>query len=182
MLANISIKAILGILFFSLSNANIQFNGKKLIQRLYTIAEALSTTRKIEIINKKDFAKIALDNHFETFLVHIAALKALKMTIHLLQAALIIFLQPNKALTEIFSKYLDDDNVFLANFAIELPKHNNMNNHIIKLVKNKHLFYKLIHILGPTESKNLTIYIKIHLKTGFNQLSKSPTRAFILIH
>lgn len=64
--------------FFSFSNANIEFAElKKLTWRSYNTTEALPTTDRIEIINKKGFAKTVLDKNFETFVMHIAALEIL---------------------------------------------------------------------------------------------------------
>ena len=42
----------------------------------YTAAEALPTTKWVELIDKKKFAKAALDEESETFMVYVAALEA----------------------------------------------------------------------------------------------------------
>ena len=60
--------------FLTLSNANVQFIEKKLTWRSYTSAEALPTTKRVEFINKKEFAKTALDANSETFVVYVASL------------------------------------------------------------------------------------------------------------
>lgn len=57
-------------LFLAFSNKNLQLGAKNLI------AEFLSTTSRVELINKKAFAKAVQDKHFETFIVYVAALKA----------------------------------------------------------------------------------------------------------
>lgn len=73
--------------FLSLSNTEVQFDAEKLTWRTYTIAEALSTTSQVELIDKKEFAKIALDVNLKTCTMHISALKATKRpTIHLSRA------------------------------------------------------------------------------------------------
>ena len=76
---------------FIYNNANIQFAEKKLIWRYYIVAEALSTTKRVELINKKQFAKTALDEKSKTFVVHIVTLRVspglAKMTIHPLLVA-----------------------------------------------------------------------------------------------
>ena len=83
--------------FLTFSNTNIQFAKKKLIWRFYTAAKALPTTKQVELINKKEFAKAALDDKSETFVVHVAALEALprlaKITIHPSQAIQIAVLK-----------------------------------------------------------------------------------------
>ena len=74
-------------LFFSLSNTNIYFDKKKLTWRTYTIAETMSTFKKVELIDKYNFIKVALDENSEIFVIHVAALKVVKLAeiaIHLL--------------------------------------------------------------------------------------------------
>lgn len=73
--------------FLTFSNANIQFAEKKLIWRSYSIAKALSTAKRVELIDKKKFAKVTLDKESETFVVYVAALEApiIEMTILLLE-------------------------------------------------------------------------------------------------
>ncbi len=68
----------LEIAFLSLDNANVKFTElRKLIWRSYTTAKALTTTSWVELINKREFAKAALDKNSETFVVYIAILKAM---------------------------------------------------------------------------------------------------------
>ena len=98
--------------FLALSNADIQFNTESFTWRFYSIAEALSTTKWIELINKHEFVKSTLDKNSATFVVYIATLKALEPAIHFSQAPLLAVLQQNKASTEISSDYADYANVF----------------------------------------------------------------------
>ena len=60
--------------FLTLSNADIQFVEKKLTWRSYTTAKALLTIKWIELIDKKEFAKVALDENSETFVIHVTSL------------------------------------------------------------------------------------------------------------
>ena len=46
---------------------------KELTWRSYTVAEALPTTKRVEIIDKKEFAKAALDENVEVFVVHVTS-------------------------------------------------------------------------------------------------------------
>ena len=68
---------VLGMCFLTFCNADIQFAKKKLIWRSYTVVEALQITKRVEIINKKELAKTALDKESETFMMHVATLEAL---------------------------------------------------------------------------------------------------------
>ena len=63
LLADISMEVVLGISFLTFGNANIQFTKKQLTWRTYTTKKALPTTRQVEIIDQKEFAKTALDEN-----------------------------------------------------------------------------------------------------------------------
>lgn len=91
-------------------------------------------------------------------------------------------MQADKAPTKIVSEYLNYANGFLINFAIELPEHNVMNDHTIKIIEGKQPLYRPIYSLGLVELETLKIYIKAYLKTGFFQPSKFPRKAFILFN
>ena len=89
LLAETSMEVVLGMPFLTLSNSDIQFAAKELIWRSYNAAEALPTTKRAELIDKKEFAKAVLDEKSETFVVHVAALEAslAGMAIHPSRAA-----------------------------------------------------------------------------------------------
>ena len=76
-------EVVIGIFFLTLSYADFQFDSKKFTWRSYTAAEALPTTSRVELIDKKKFAKAALNKNSETFVMHIAGLKVpIVMPIH----------------------------------------------------------------------------------------------------
>ena len=80
---------------------------------------------------------IALDENTKTFVVYIVILSAPTMQVHpFLQAQIGLFLA-NKAPTKVLPKYLDYDDVFLFDFAKELPENTGINEHVIELVKGK---------------------------------------------
>lgn len=69
-------EVVLGILFRFFDNTNIEFAELgKLTWRSYIVAETLSTTSYIELNDKKEFAKIALDKNSKTFVIHISTPK-----------------------------------------------------------------------------------------------------------
>lgn len=73
---------VLKIPFLFFSNINIEFSElRKLICRFYTTTKTLPTTSQIELINRREFAILALDDNLENFIVHIATLEAI--SIHL---------------------------------------------------------------------------------------------------
>lgn len=95
----------------------------------------------MELINKKEFVKAALNKNSETFVVYIAALKTLlaKMSIYHIQKTQIVILQYNKALIKILPKYLYFADIFLFELIIELLKNKVINKYTIELKKDKPL-------------------------------------------
>ncbi len=78
-------EVVLGISFLSFNNINVKFAElEKLTWRSYIAAKALPITNRVKIINKKKFAKAALNKNFETFVIYVAALEVLTaMSIYL---------------------------------------------------------------------------------------------------
>lgn len=62
--------------FLTFLNANIQFIKKELIWRIYITVEDTPITKKVKLINKRKFAKMAWNKNFVIFMVHIVTLKA----------------------------------------------------------------------------------------------------------
>ena len=58
--------------FLSFSKVEIDFSKRELTWKAYTIAEALPTTKKVQIISQKEFAKAALDPEQEFFVLYVA--------------------------------------------------------------------------------------------------------------
>ena len=132
--ADISIEVVLGMLFFTLGNFDIQFAEKKLIWKTYTTKEALLITRQVEIIDQKEFARVVLNKNIEVFVVHVSSLGS-KITIHLAKEAQLALLLAKKV--TVLAKYLDFANVFLEESANILPEQIGANEHTIKLQEGK---------------------------------------------
>ncbi len=71
LLADTSMEVVLGMPFLAFNNADFQLGAKKLTWRTYTTAEALPTTSRVELIDKREFARAALDEKSETFVVYV---------------------------------------------------------------------------------------------------------------
>ena len=82
LLADTSVEVILGMPFPTLSNADVSFAERELTWRSYTAAEALPTTKRVELIDKKEFDKAALDENVEAFVVYVTSLSLGSMSIH----------------------------------------------------------------------------------------------------
>ena len=89
LLANTSIKVVLGMFFLALSNADILFDTESFTWRSYSAAEALPTTMRVELIDKHKFAEVASNENSKTFIVHVAALEVLELAVHPSRALLL---------------------------------------------------------------------------------------------
>ena len=174
LLADISAEVVLGMPFLTFSNADVQFVEKELTWRFYTTAKALPTTKRVELINKNEFAKAALDEKSRTFVVYVASLN-LTPGIHPDMAAQIASLLSEEV--KIPDKYSDFTDVFSKEKALVLPERTKLNEHAIDLEDGKQPPYGPIYSLGPVELETLKIYIETYLKTGLIRPSKSPAGA-----
>lgn len=106
LLANTSMKIVLGILFFSLSNANIWFVKRKLKWKKYIITKILPTKKRVKLENCKEFVATALDPKEKAFVIYIALLKV-QNKVHLLYTAKIALLITDKILVKVSKKYVE---------------------------------------------------------------------------
>ena len=178
LLVDLSVKVVLGMPFLTLSNADIKFAQKELTWRSYTAAEALPTTKRVEIIDKKEFTKAALDENVEAFVVHVTSLSLNSMPIHPAREAQIASLVIEEV--QIPSEYSDFSDVFSEERASILPEATELNQHAIELQEGQQPPYGPIYSLGPVELETLKTYIETNLANGFIRPSKSPAGASIL--
>ena len=61
LVVNISPEVVFGILFLTLSSTDVDFSGRELWWRTYTIKKALFITRRIKLVGKKEFAVVVYD-------------------------------------------------------------------------------------------------------------------------
>ncbi len=181
LLADVKQNIVLGILFLTMSNADINFQAHELQWRSYTTGDILLTTRRVKLIGKKKFTAAALDLEHKAFVVYIAALSIDSGDeVYPSRRAQIADLKVDEASTKVLTKYVDFVDVFSPKLAIELPKHTGINDHAIELVNNWQTSYDPINILGPVELETLKAYIKNNLANGFIRPSKFPSGATIL--
>ena len=141
-MANVSPDVVLKMPFLTLSDADIDFSGQKLRWKIYTAKKALPTTRRVELVGKKEFAAIALDLESETFVVYVASLSSdaspssspLKLNVYPSRRPQLSNLIAKKALTKVLAEYSDFANLFSLELASKLRKHTGINNHAIELV------------------------------------------------
>ena len=68
--------------FLKISNADVSFGKGTLTWKTYITHKALSTTKQVQIIDKKDFVIAALDVNNKTFVMHVAIWEREKMPVH----------------------------------------------------------------------------------------------------
>ena len=183
LVANVSSEVVLGMLFLTLSAADVDFSTQELRWRTYTPEEVLPTTRCVKLVGKKEFAAAALDPEHETYIVHVASLSStplVSLDVHPSRRPQVSGLIAKVALTKVPTKYSDFADVFSPDLAFKLPEHTGINDHAIKLVDSQQPSYGLIYSLGPVELETLRAYIETNLANGFIKPSKSPTGASIL--
>lgn len=152
-------------LFLAFSNAEVSFAQKELTQRFYITSEALLTTKRIKVIDQKEFATAVLNPNKEAFIVYVVFFSlGSKVAIHLAQKAQIATLDTKKVIVP--PEYLNYANIFLEASGAELLKYTGINNHPINLVDNKQLPYGLIYSLRLVELKTLKTYIETNLANG----------------
>ena len=177
MLANTTLKLIFGMLFFIFSNIDIQFKQRALTWKFYTIDKTLPTTKWVELVNKKEFTKVALDENCKTFGVYVTFLN-LALRISSDKKAQIAFLLTKEV--KIPDKYSDFIDIFSKKKALILSEWNKLNEHTINLENGKQLPYRPIYSLGLVKLETLKTYIETHLKTGFIQSFKFAMGTLIL--
>ncbi len=181
LLADVRPDIVFGMLFLTMSNTNVDFQARDLQWRSYITGEVLSTTRRVELIGKKEFAAAALNPEHEAFVVHVAALGINSDDkVHPSRRAQIAHLKADEATIKVPSKYADFANIFSPKLAVELPEHTRINDHAIELVDDRQPPYGPIYSLGPVELETLKAYIENNLASGFIRPLKSPTGALIL--
>ncbi len=137
LLADVKSDVVLGILFLTMSNANVDFRAWNQQQRSYITRDVLPTTKRVELIGKKKFAATSLNLEHEFFVVHVVALGVdLGDEVYPSKKTQIAHLKVDEAPTKVFSEYTDFVDVFSSQLAAELPKHMRINNHAIELVND----------------------------------------------
>ena len=189
LVANVSPEVVLGMPFLTLSGADVDFSGRELRWKTYTAEEALPTTRRVELVGKKEFATAALDLESETFVVYVPSLSSnaspssspLKLNVHPSRRPQVSGLIAEEAPTKVPAEYSDFADVFSPDLASKLPEHTEINDHAIELVEScQQPPYGPIYSLKLVELETLKAYIETNLANGFIRPSKSPVGAPIL--
>ena len=157
LVANVSPEVVLGMLFFTLSSADVDFSGREFRWRIYTIDKDLPTTRRVKRVGKKEFAATALNPEHETYVVPVASLSStplasLRLTslnVYPPRRPQISDLIAKEAPTKVSTEYSDFTNVFFPDLASKLPEYTGINDYAIELVKGQQPPYRPIYSLEP---------------------------------
>ena len=138
LLADVKLEILLGILFLTINNVNIDFQAWNLQWRSYIIENVFPTTIQVELIRKKKFAVTALDPGYRAFVVHVTVLSVdLGDKMHPSKRVQLAYLKADGALTKYPSEYADFADVFSPKLVAELSEHTKINDHAIKLVDDQ---------------------------------------------
>ena len=86
----------------------------------------------------------------------------------------------NKAPTEVFVEYSNYSNIFLMENLADVPENFKINEHAIKLEKDKKPLLGFIYNLRLVKLETLKTYIKTNLANSFIRSFISPAGALIL--
>ena len=189
LVANVSPEVVLGMAFLILRGADVDFLGRVLRWRTYTIKKALPTTRRIKLVGKKEFAAAALDLEHETYVVYVRLVGyntlpsffTLELNVHPFHRSQVFSLIAKKAPTKISFKYSDFADLFFPDWVSKPREYTRINDHIIKLIDGcQKPPYGPIYSLGRMELETLKAYIETNLTNGFIRPSKFPAGAPII--
>ena len=161
LVTNISPEVVFRMLFLTLSGANIDFSSQKLCWRTYTTKEALSTTRRIELVGNKEFVAAPLDPKHEIYIVYVRLLisnlmpNSSPLDVYPSRRPQISGLIAEKALTKVSTKYSDFADVFSPDLTSKLPEHTGINDYAIELVDSQQSAYESIYSLRAVELETL---------------------------
>ena len=79
LVADTKFEMVLRMLFLKISNVDIAFGEETLMWKSYTTNEALSTTKRVQLVDLKEFVIAVLDADSETFIVHVVIREREKM-------------------------------------------------------------------------------------------------------
>ena len=170
-------KVVLEMPFLALSKVEINFAEQELTWKTYSLNEAFSTTKRVQLIDCREFVAAALILVEEVFVVHMAYL-GIKISIHPAREAQIALLLAKEG--SVYKKYVYFSDVFSKESAALLPARSDINEHQINLEPGKQPPYRPMYSLGPVELETFKTYIETNLASKFIQSSKSPVKPLIL--
>lgn len=167
---------ILGTHFLTLSS--------ELVWRTYIVAEAMPTTRRLEITDEERICSrdiiqgwqnlrathyhYGIDEDDETFVLQIAAIGSTKVSSLSRSSDRFVHRQHRRN-----HRPLPSTETTLAS-VVELPEHTGINDHVIDMVDDKQPLYGPIYSLGPVELGTLKTYNETNLASNFIRPFMSP--------
>lgn len=110
---------------------------------MYITVKALFTSKRVELIKKKEFIAITFNPDNKIFIVHIIFLisLALGLKFYPFYKAQIVFLKVDKSFISALSNYTSFMDFFSKNLAAKLPEHTKIKDYTIDIVKDSQLPY-----------------------------------------
>ena len=79
LMANVSPEIVYEMLFFTLSDADVDFLGLELRWRTYTTKKAFPTIKHIELVGKKEFVAVTLDPKHKTYIIYVGSVSSIAL-------------------------------------------------------------------------------------------------------
>ena len=123
-----------------------------------------------------------MEANSKTFVVYMAIKELEKMPVHLKIHAQVKALIFDEAFTAIPIEYSNYSEFFSLENAAKLPEYIKINDHAIKLEKDKQPSFGPIYSLKQVDLETLKTYIETNLANDFIWASKSPTKTLIFFN
>lgn len=104
---------------------------------MYIIVKVLFNIRRVELVDKREFAAATLDPENEIFVVYVAAFVSFSFNIYSSRQAWMVSLKTDEASTTVPNRYADFTDIFLPDLAAEILKHTKIYDHAINLINGK---------------------------------------------
>ena len=135
LLADFKPEIVLGMLFLTMNNVDVDFQARNLQWRSYTTGDVFPTIRQVELIGKKKFIAATLNPEHKAFVIYVTTLSVDSGDeVHPSKRAQIVHFKADKAPFEVPSEYADFIDVFSLKLAAELLEHTGINDHAIELM------------------------------------------------
>lgn len=148
---------------------------------MYIPAKALSITKRVELIKKKEFVVAALNLEDGAFVILVTFIvNTSSNLVHLSCRAEIALLKANEVPTAIPSEWTDFTDIFSLEMVAELLEYTKIYDHAIQLIDSNKPSYKAIYNLRLLKLRTLKTYIETNLVKSFIRLSRSLINALII--
>lgn len=130
--------------------------------KLYTIVKVLFITGWVELVRKKSYLAIILNQYDKIFIIYTVLIIS-SNSVYTFYRTQITVLKADETFIAIYFKCTDFVDIFSPVLIMKLIEYTRINNYVIELINSKQTFYELIHNLELVMLETLKTYIKTNL-------------------